>query len=89
MSSVSAWKYLLAIRLISTASGWNLSCCNGLSANKEPARRAFGVVYEATHKETGRRRAVKTISKGKLVSKEDVADVQREMQVRSSSCLGL
>jgi len=40
-------------------------------------------VYEATDKATGRKRAVKTISKAKLVSKEDVADVQREMQVAS------
>ena len=38
-------------------------------------------MYEATDKATGRKRAVKTISKAKLVSKEDVADVQREMQV--------
>ena len=38
-------------------------------------------MYEATDKASGRKRAVKTISKAKLVSKEDVADVQREMQV--------
>ena len=46
---------------------------------------AFGIVYEATDKATGRKRAVKTISKAKLVSKEDVADVQREMQVGSAN----
>ncbi len=69
----------------STVCGCILSCCDGWGADGGPARRAFGVVYEATHKETGRRRAVKTISKAKLVSKEDVADVQREMQVRWSA----
>ena len=44
-------------------------------------------MYEATDKATGRKRAVKTISKAKLVSKEDVADVQREMQVVSLTFL--
>ena len=42
---------------------------------------AFGIVYEAEHRATGDKRACKCIAKAKLVSQEDVEDVQREVQV--------
>ena len=42
---------------------------------------AFGTVYEITDKKTGEHLAVKQISKAKMASDEDVADVRREMQV--------
>lgn len=41
----------------------------------------FGVTRLATHKATGKQYACKSISKAKLVCPEDVADVQREVQI--------
>lgn len=38
---------------------------------------AFGTVYQACDKKTGQLYACKSISKAKLVCKEDVEDVQR------------
>lgn len=42
---------------------------------------AFGVVHLGTHKYTGEQVAVKSISKAKLVCKEDVKDVQAEVAI--------
>ncbi|KAL3153909.1 hypothetical protein ABBQ32_013473 [Trebouxia sp. C0010 RCD-2024] len=42
---------------------------------------AFGTVYQAIDKKTGVVYACKSISKAKLVCKEDVEDVQREVEV--------
>eukprot|EP01025_Chloroclados_australasicus_P061445 TRINITY_DN80714_c0_g1_i1.p1 TRINITY_DN80714_c0_g1~~TRINITY_DN80714_c0_g1_i1.p1 ORF type:complete len:544 (-),score=79.95 TRINITY_DN80714_c0_g1_i1:307-1764(-) len=42
---------------------------------------AFGVVRVAVDKSTGERHACKTISKAKLVVKEDVEDVEREVAI--------
>ena len=42
---------------------------------------AFGVVKLATHRKTGRKDAVKSISKAKLVCREDVKDVQAEVAI--------
>lgn len=42
---------------------------------------AFGTVYQAIDKKTGVHYACKSISKAKLVCKEDVEDVQREVEV--------
>ena len=38
---------------------------------------AFGTVYQAVDKKTGQLYACKSISKAKLICKEDVEDVQR------------
>ena len=42
---------------------------------------AFGVVRRVVNKQTGEAVACKSISKSKLVSKEDVEDVLREVQM--------
>ena len=44
--------------------------------------RAYGIVYEVKHLQSDRRRAAKAIAKSRLLTERDVADVQREMQVR-------
>ncbi|GLC50210.1 hypothetical protein PLESTB_000354500 [Pleodorina starrii] len=41
----------------------------------------FGTTYSATNKRTGEKVAIKVISKKKLVSAEEIADVQREVQI--------
>ncbi|KAF5826098.1 kinase-like domain-containing protein [Dunaliella salina] len=51
--------------------------CNRISSGKG----AFGVVKLAVNKKTGSRDAVKSISKAKLVCKEDVKDVQAEVAI--------
>ena len=41
----------------------------------------FGTTRLATHKKTGEKLACKSISKRKLVTSEDIADVKREIQI--------
>ncbi len=48
---------------------------------KQLGKGAFGVVRLATKKVGGVQLAVKSISKGKLVCKEDVKDVQAEVAI--------
>ncbi|KAF6176120.1 hypothetical protein GIB67_000214 [Kingdonia uniflora] len=48
---------------------------------KELGRGQFGVTYLCTHKGTGEQFACKTIAKRKLVNKEDIEDVRREVQI--------
>ncbi|CAI9768609.1 unnamed protein product [Fraxinus pennsylvanica] len=48
---------------------------------KELGRGQFGVTHLCTHKQTGEQYACKIIAKRKLVNKEDVEDVQREVQI--------
>ncbi|CAA2979707.1 calcium-dependent kinase 34-like [Olea europaea subsp. europaea] len=48
---------------------------------KELGRGQFGVTHLCTHKQTGQQYACKTIAKRKLVNKEDIEDVQREVQI--------
>ncbi|CAJ1964543.1 unnamed protein product [Sphenostylis stenocarpa] len=48
---------------------------------KELGRGQFGVTYLCTDKETGEQFACKTIAKRKLVNKEDIEDVKREVQL--------
>ncbi|KAF2291826.1 hypothetical protein GH714_035754 [Hevea brasiliensis] len=48
---------------------------------KELGRGQFGVTRLCTHKVTGEQFACKTIAKRKLVNKEDVEDVKREVQI--------
>lgn len=48
---------------------------------KELGRGQFGVTYLCTHKVTGEKFACKTIAKRKLVNKEDIEDVRREVQI--------
>ncbi len=48
---------------------------------KQLGKGAFGVVRLATRKTNGEQLAVKSISKGKLVCKEDVKDVQAEVAI--------
>lgn len=56
-------------------------------ATARPARRAgkgaFGVVRLVLEKRTGQLYACKSISKAKLISKEDVEDVIREVRRRA------
>lgn len=48
---------------------------------KELGRGQFGVTFLCTHKATGEKFACKTIAKRKLVNKEDIEDVRREVQI--------
>ncbi|KAK4758172.1 hypothetical protein SAY87_019473 [Trapa incisa] len=48
---------------------------------KELGRGQFGVTHRCTHKATGEQYACKTIAKRKLVNKEDIEDVRREVQI--------
>ncbi|PON75737.1 B3 domain-containing protein [Parasponia andersonii] len=48
---------------------------------KELGRGQFGVTHLCTHKITGEQFACKTIAKRKLVHKEDIEDVRREVQI--------
>lgn len=48
---------------------------------KELGRGQFGVTHLCTHKETGEKLACKIIAKRKLVNKEDIEDVRREVQI--------
>ncbi|XP_008788593.1 calcium-dependent protein kinase 2-like [Phoenix dactylifera] len=48
---------------------------------KELGRGQFGVTHLCTHRLTGEQFACKTIAKRKLVSKEDIEDVRREVQI--------
>ncbi|RDY08644.1 Calcium-dependent protein kinase 17, partial [Mucuna pruriens] len=51
------------------------------SMGKELGRGQFGVTHLCTHKTTGQQYACKTIAKRKLVNKEDIEDVKREVQI--------
>ncbi|PNY01494.1 calcium-dependent protein kinase 17-like protein, partial [Trifolium pratense] len=51
------------------------------SMGKELGRGQFGVTHLCTHKATGKQYACKTIAKRKLVNKEDIEDVRREVQI--------
>ncbi|KAJ8551321.1 hypothetical protein K7X08_000691 [Anisodus acutangulus] len=51
------------------------------SIGKELGRGQFGVTHLCTHKQTGEQFACKTIAKRKLVNKEDIEDVKREVQI--------
>jgi len=51
------------------------------SMGKELGRGQFGVTHLCTHKTTGKQYACKTIAKRKLVNKEDIEDVRREVQI--------
>ncbi|XP_039135783.1 calcium-dependent protein kinase 2-like [Dioscorea cayenensis subsp. rotundata] len=51
------------------------------SIGKELGRGQFGITYLCTRKATGEQFACKTIAKRKLVNKEDVEDVRREVQI--------
>ncbi|KAL3850178.1 hypothetical protein ACJIZ3_012060 [Penstemon smallii] len=48
---------------------------------KELGRGQFGVTHLCTNKQTGEQFACKTIAKRKLVNKEDIEDVRREVQI--------
>ncbi|KAJ1687982.1 hypothetical protein LUZ63_019372 [Rhynchospora breviuscula] len=48
---------------------------------RELGRGQFGVTYLVTHKSTGERFACKSIATRKLVHKDDVEDVRREVQI--------
>ncbi|KAJ7546743.1 hypothetical protein O6H91_08G052800 [Diphasiastrum complanatum] len=48
---------------------------------RELGRGQFGVTYLCTHNVTGQKFACKTITKRKLLSKADVEDVRREVQI--------
>lgn len=48
---------------------------------KELGRGQFGVTHLCTHKGTNEQFACKTIAKRKLVNKEDIEDVRREVQI--------
>lgn len=51
------------------------------SIGKELGRGQFGVTHLCTSKQTGEQFACKTIAKRKLVNKEDIEDVRREVQI--------
>ncbi|CAL0315840.1 unnamed protein product [Lupinus luteus] len=51
------------------------------SIGKELGRGQFGVTHLCTHKASGKQYACKTIAKRKLVNKEDLEDVRREVQI--------
>ncbi|XP_062083594.1 calcium-dependent protein kinase 17-like [Humulus lupulus] len=51
------------------------------NVGKELGRGQFGVTHLCTHKVSGEQFACKTIAKRKLVNKEDVEDVRREVQI--------
>jgi calcium-dependent protein kinase len=48
---------------------------------RELGRGQFGVTYLVTHKSTGQRFACKSIATRKLVHRDDIEDVQREVQI--------
>ncbi|CAI9094213.1 OLC1v1029909C1 [Oldenlandia corymbosa var. corymbosa] len=48
---------------------------------KELGRGQFGVTYLVTHKKTGEKFACKSIAKRKLLNRDDVEDVRREVQI--------
>lgn len=48
---------------------------------RELGRGQFGVTYLVTHKSTGERLACKSIATRKLVHKDDIDDVRREVQI--------
>ncbi|XP_078438565.1 calcium-dependent protein kinase 34-like [Wolffia australiana] len=48
---------------------------------KELGRGQFGVTHHCIHRATGQHFACKTIAKRKLVNKEDIEDVRREVQI--------
>ena len=48
---------------------------------KELGRGQFGVTHLVTHKQSGEQFACKTIAKRKLINKEDIEDVRREVQI--------
>ncbi len=50
-------------------------CCQVLGKGQ------FGTTRSVTDKRTGEKLACKSISKRKLISQEDIADVQREVQI--------
>ncbi|KAE9594061.1 hypothetical protein Lal_00012384 [Lupinus albus] len=51
------------------------------SLGKELGRGQFGITHLCTNKVTGQKFACKTIAKRKLVHKEDIEDVRREVQI--------
>ncbi|KAK7276654.1 hypothetical protein RIF29_17798 [Crotalaria pallida] len=51
------------------------------SMGKKLGKGQFGVTHLCTHKVTGKQYACKTIAKRKLVNKEDLEDVRREVQI--------
>lgn len=51
------------------------------SMGRELGRGQFGVTYHCTEKATGRLYACKSISKSKLVTKNDKADIMKEIQI--------
>ncbi|KAK1588025.1 hypothetical protein Q3G72_019222 [Acer saccharum] len=51
------------------------------SMGKELGRGQFGITHLCTNKSTGEQFACKTIAKRKLVNKEDIEDVRREVQI--------
>ncbi|KAL2507087.1 Calcium-dependent protein kinase 17 [Forsythia ovata] len=51
------------------------------TVGKELGRGQFGVTHLCTLKQTGEQFACKTIAKRKLVNKEDIEDVRREVQI--------
>lgn len=54
---------------------------NTYTIGKELGRGQFGVTHLCTHKQSGEQFACKTIAKRKLVNKEDIEDVRREVQI--------
>lgn len=48
---------------------------------RELGRGQFGVTYLATHKTTGQKFACKSIAMRKLINKDDIDDVRREVQI--------
>ena len=48
---------------------------------RELGRGQFGVTYLVTHRETGQRFACKSIATRKLVHRDDIEDVRREVQI--------
>jgi len=56
------------------------------SMGKELGRGQFGVTHLCTHRATGEKLACKSIAKRKLVAKEDIDDVRREVQIMHHLC---
>ena len=56
------------------------------SMGKELGRGQFGVTHLCTHRSTGEKLACKSIAKRKLVAKEDIDDVRREVQIMHHLC---
>jgi calcium-dependent protein kinase len=54
---------------------------NTYTIGKELGRGQFGITHLCTHKVTGEKFACKIIAKRKLVNKEDIEDVRREVQI--------